>query len=60
MERIERVIEEVNGTMAIEGMPLTPEDKERIRRCADDKKLVEAEIRLLIKKHSYHAGNIHE
>ena len=31
MQDIEQTIREVNGTMAIEGMPLTEEDKERLR-----------------------------
>ena len=31
MRDIEQMIREVNGTMAIEGMPLTDEDKENMR-----------------------------
>ena len=60
MKRIEDVIEQVNGTMAMEGMPLTDEDKERIRRCAESPKLVENEIRLLVQKHSAPMRNTHE
>lgn len=60
MERIEKVIEEVNGTMSIEGMPLTREDRERIRRCARDQQLVEAEIRQLVKKYSIPTGSAYD
>ncbi len=31
MRDMEQTVREVNGTMAIEGMPLTDEDKERLR-----------------------------
>lgn len=31
MRDVEQTIREVNGTMAIEGMPLTDEDKNRLR-----------------------------
>ncbi len=31
MRDVEQLIREVNGTMAIEGMPLTDEDKKRVR-----------------------------
>lgn len=60
MERIEKIIEQVDGSMRIEGMPLTREDKERIRRCAGSDKLVEAEIQTLIKKHSVPVVGSHE
>lgn len=60
MNHIERIIEQVDGSMRIEGMPLTREDKERIRRCADSKELVEAEIQALIKKHSAPVVNGYE
>ena len=52
MEQIDHIIEQVDGSMRIEGMPLSSMDKERIRRCAYSEKLVEAEIQVLIKKHS--------
>lgn len=60
MERIEEIIEQVDGSMRIEGMPLTREDKERIRRCADSDKQVEAEIQALIQKHSVPVVIAHE
>lgn len=52
MKDIERVIEQVDGSMSMEGMPLTSNDKDRIRRCAGDDKKVDKEIAELIRKHS--------
>ena len=49
---IEQLINEVNGTMAIEGMPLTQDDKQRIRDCLNDDKLFEKTIAELVEKHS--------
>lgn len=60
MESIEKIIDQVDGSMRIEGMPLTAEDKERIRRCAGSEKLVDAEIRALVKKHSAQSVSVHE
>ena len=34
MKDLEKLIDEVNGSMSIEGMPLTKTDKDRRRRCA--------------------------
>ena len=33
MKDIDTIIREVNGTMAIEGMPLTDEEKQMLRDC---------------------------
>lgn len=52
MKDLEKLIDEVNGTMSMEGMSLTQGDKERIRRCAGDNELVEETIAELIKKHT--------
>lgn len=52
MQDLEKLIDEVNGSMSIEGMPLTQPDKERIRRCAGNEKLVEETIAELVKKHT--------
>lgn len=60
MRDIEKVIEQVNGSMAIEGMPLTDEDRERIRRCAGNHELVEREVQTLVKKYFVPAVNMHE
>ena len=37
MRDIEQTIREVNGTMAIEGMPLTEKDKENLRQVLQGK-----------------------
>ena len=52
MKDLEKVIDEVNGSMAMEGMPLTKTDKDRIRRCAGNDELVEETIAELVKKHT--------
>ncbi len=52
MKDLDKLIDEVNGSMSMEGMPLTQTDKERIRHCAGNEKLVEETIAKLIKKHS--------
>ena len=52
MQDLEKLIDEVNGSMSIEGMPLTQTDKERIRRCARNEKKVEETVAELVKKHT--------
>lgn len=52
MRDLEKLIDEVNGSMAMEGISLTQADKDRIRRCAGNDKLVEETIAELIKKHT--------
>jgi hypothetical protein len=52
MNDIERLINNVNGSMAIENMPLTQEDKTRLRDCLSGKKSFDAVIKGLVKKHS--------
>jgi len=49
---IEKIIERVNGSMAMEGMPLTNEDKARIRRYGGDKAMLRIIKKELIEKHS--------
>jgi len=51
MGDLKKLIDEVNSSMAMEGMPLTKTDKDRIRRCAGNDELVEEAIAELIKKH---------
>ncbi|MBQ3427865.1 MAG: hypothetical protein IJH37_12105 [Clostridia bacterium] len=38
MSETERIIANVNATMTMEGMPLTNEDKARIRDCIEGRK----------------------
>ena len=52
MKDIGQIIREVNGTMAIEGMPLKEEDKERIRICLSDEVSFEEMKRRIIEKHT--------
>lgn len=52
MRDLEKLIDEVNGSMSMEGMPLTQTDKDRIRHCVGNDKLVEETIAELIKKHT--------
>lgn len=52
MKDIEKIIEEVNGTMSMEGMPITADDRSRIRLCLRDKKLYNETLKNLIRKHS--------
>ena len=52
MKDIEKIINEVNGTMTMEGMPLTVEDRDRIRTCLRDNKQFEETLRNLILKHT--------
>ena len=52
MKDIEKIIREVNGTMAIEGMPITKADEDRIRNCLRDNDKYEKTLRELVKKHT--------
>jgi hypothetical protein len=47
----ERLIGEVNGTMAMEGMPLTDEDKERLRTVLRGEVTADEMVRRLVAKH---------
>lgn len=48
---VERLIGEVNGTMAIEGMPLTDEDKERLRIVLRGEVTADEMVGRLVAKH---------
>ncbi len=52
MSNIEKIINEVNGSMAMEGMPLTDADKERIRLSLISKEQYQKILKELIIKHS--------
>ncbi|MGE5630176.1 MAG: antitoxin VbhA family protein [Caulobacteraceae bacterium] len=60
MKDLERIIEDVNASMAMEGMPLTEEDKARMRYCAGDKKKTDQVVAELMRKHSVNAEDVHE
>jgi len=60
MRDIEQTIREVNGTMAIEGMPLTDEDKNRLRSILRKEISYEAAIQKIIEKYSFISAKAHE
>lgn len=52
MGDIEKIVREVDSSMTMEGMPLTIEDKDRIRKCLEEPSAVELMISSLLKKHT--------
>jgi citrate lyase gamma subunit len=52
MRDVEQTVREVNGTMAIEGMPLTDEDKDRLRSILRGEMSYEAAVRAIVEKYS--------
>ncbi|MGX8832960.1 antitoxin VbhA family protein [Amedibacillus sp. YH-ame6] len=51
-QKAEEIIRKVNGTMAMEGMPLTEDDKAMLRRCIDGISTPEQEIAMIINQYS--------
>ena len=56
MRSTEHKIRAVDATMAMEGMPLTDDDKKRLRDIFDGTATVEETVEDLVKKHSQKAG----
>lgn len=52
MGDIESILREVDSSMAMEGMPLHTEDKNRIRKCLTDPSNLEKVIGTLVEKHT--------
>ena len=52
MSDIESIVREVDSSMAMEGMPLYSEDKERIRKCLADFSNLEKMVGSLVEKHT--------
>ena len=52
MGDIEKIVREVDSSMAMEGMPLTPADKDRIRKCLSEPSAVDQIISSLLAKHT--------
>ena len=48
MSETEKIIANVNATMAMEGMPLSDADKTRIKDCIDGKKSFDDTLRELV------------
>ena len=57
MKDIERLIERANGHMAMEGMPLSDEDKARMRRCGLDREKIQQTVAELVQKHTVKDGH---
>jgi hypothetical protein len=51
-KQIEKIIRNVNANFSIEGMPLTNNDKNRMRDCLTGKITVEDTIKKLVDKHT--------
>ncbi len=51
MSETDRIIANVDATMSMEGMPLTDNDKERIRLCVDGKKSFETAVDELVRQY---------
>jgi len=60
MRDIEQKIREVNGTMAIEGMPLTDEDKARLRDVLSGRTSADAVVKQLVQKHTRKEHSVYE
>lgn len=52
MSDAEKIISEVNSSMAMEGMPLTDEDRERLYVYLNDPSTLQQMVSELIKKHT--------
>ena len=52
MSEIESIVREVDSSMAMEGMPLLSEDKERIRKCLTEMDKLEKMVGALVAKHT--------
>lgn len=52
MNDVESIVREVDSSMAMEGMPLHSEDKERIRKCLGDLGNLEKMVGSLVEKHT--------
>jgi hypothetical protein len=50
--QIERTIQDINFTMSMENMPLTEQDKQRIRDCLSGKLDIDEVLRQTIAKHT--------
>ena len=51
MSEIEKIVIEVDSSMAMEGLPLTEEDKNRIKYCLENPNIVDQLIQDLLQKH---------
>ena len=52
MENTEKIIGEINGTMAMEGMPLTEDDKNMLRKCISGEISSDEMVKRLVKHYT--------
>ncbi|MBR4050087.1 MAG: hypothetical protein IKK09_06290 [Clostridia bacterium] len=52
MSEIESIVNQVDSSMAMEGMPLTQEDRKRIEACLNNPNRFNEVIAELLKKHT--------
>lgn len=52
MSEIEKIVEEVDSSMSMEGLPLTADDKARIRTCLNNPAMLDEILSSLLKKHT--------
>ena len=55
MSEVDRIINEVDSSMAMEGLPLSSADKERISVCLNNPKMLDSMIKELLNKHKVSA-----
>lgn len=58
MKTNKQLIDEVNGTMSIEGMPLTQDDKSRMLEYLNNPSKFDEIMKLLIRKHTVFTDGI--
>jgi len=51
--KIENIIENIDFSMKMEDMPLTKEDKNRLRKCLNGKEDINKVLQETIKKHTF-------
>ncbi|PWJ47896.1 antitoxin VbhA family protein [Faecalicatena contorta] len=56
MTEYDRIIKNIDASMAMEGMPLTIDDKQRIRACLEGKTTFQDVVNEIIKKHTKQAA----
>ncbi len=52
MKDTEKIIGEINGTMAMEGMPLTEDDKNMLRKCITGEISSDEMVKRLVKQYT--------
>lgn len=55
-KQIEKTIRDIDFTMTMENMPLTEQDKQRLRDCMNGKTDIHEVLRQTINRHSHKAG----